>query len=105
MICNAVAFPRSGLPLVAVLVFLREEMLHDCSNYTAVGNDAGVFFDFRKGLHYPHFHLHTAFPLRWNIDLIVPGEPRLVLRRILELIVTMHLKDAEVHFPETGIGS
>ena len=79
-------------------------MFHDCSDHATVGNDAGIFLDFRKGLHYPCSHLHTAFALRWDVGFVITSKPRLVLRRVFQLIVAMHFKNAEVHFPEAGIG-
>ena len=40
-----------------------------------MGDDAGVFFDIRKGFQYTVPHLHTAFTHGWDVGFIISGEP------------------------------
>ena len=72
-------------------------------DHTTMGDDAGIILDFRQSFQYPRFHLLTAFPFRRNIYFVISCEPRLIFWSIFQLIVAVHLENAKIHFPETGI--
>ena len=75
-------------------------MLHNSGDTSAVGDDAGILFDFGECIEYTRFHLQTTFAVVWDVGIVIPGEPCLLFGSIFQLLEALHLEDAEIHLLE-----
>ena len=55
--------------MIAVLPLTGKQMLHNSSDTAAVGDDAGVLFDFGECIEHTLFHLYAAI-----MEHLFPGE-------------------------------
>ena len=78
-------------------------MLQNSGDTSAVGDDAGILFDFGECIEYTRFHLQTTFAVGWDGGIVIPGEPCLVLGSIFQLLEALHFETTEIYFPDPGI--
>lgn len=93
----------SGLPLIKVFPGFREQICHDIGDDAAVGHQAGIILDFRECHQDTTGHLCAAFTAGKEIGPIVSGDSDLLIRTVLQIIVAVHLRCAEIYPPESRV--